>query len=1115
MTQAAQQRILDILEYWHKIEFFIPFDLSQVTDTQDDWKLRWLSRGELQDLSPDYFSQLNVPEERRITGFRLFVGVFDKAEILRSCAAALSAEQQFEQDERSDMEGRTCFARLALSAQGEPIFDPVSVSTAPWALGRAASHGLSGLGLEAFETAKMQLQDRLKNFTAQRAIAGKQNTDLPAPASLSGQDMLALADLFADWAGFTPDDGQPAILLEIVSGKKARLSQAVPPNAVGAAPLKQDDDDEEDGDEEGGEAAIEILNSFFIEDIERAMRALRNGEGSELLASYLTPLAPNQRVDLYTPAGREELIRMLHPACANRGHWLEDAQRSMSLMQQFAINAALGQLHDHGIFSVNGPPGTGKTTLLRELFAENIVRRAAALAKLERASDAFTGKQRVGFANSSDSTTISCLRSDLTGFEMVVASSNNAAVENISHDLPKSKQLGAEWGQSRYLQTVAQRLAAEDEDGNILPLPQGEQPWGLIACALGNSKNRRRFVSKFYYPNKNEEAAADPNCQNIRQWVASYQGPGFKQAVADYRLAALKVEERSAEVARCADLWTRLRGLDADTFCSEQRQALATASNADNAALLAQQQRQASLSELQGQLGELAETERLLDRAAPGFWARLLRSATARQHRTAVVENADAQRSARAAIADARRLQAACAAACAQTSAALEAATAALAERQHVWQSQQSELEALRERMDLLLPGSATDLELDRFQIHGLWQDPALAALRSALLAHALALHEAWLAEVARPQGGFGGNLFAVAKLLEGRRPDVAAHARLIWQSLFMVVPVVSTTFASLSRQFRDLDGASLGWLFIDEAGQAVPQAAVGALWRARRAVVVGDPRQIEPVFTVPLNLIRALSAQSVHTADDGYAPDKVSVQRLADDANRYGTLAVQPGTPGLWIGSPLRVHRRCADPMFSLSNAIAYEGKMVFGLKDRQPPVGLALGASAWIQLGGATAFKQVVPQQIGFAVELLVSLYARDGSLPAIYLISPFKAVKNELKKGVLAIDWKRRVPDRAAPKKKALQAWCKDMVGTVHTFQGKEQRAVIMILGADADHAGAAAWAASKPNLLNVALTRAQQHFYIVGDAAVWRALPYFSDALAILRRVDARAFIEDIV
>jgi superfamily I DNA and/or RNA helicase len=99
---------------------------------------------------------------------------------------------------------------------------------------------------------------------------------------------------------------------------------------------------------------------------------------------------------------------------------------------------------------------------------------------------------------------------------------------------------------------------------------------------------------------------------------------------------------------------------------------------------------------------------------------------------------------------------------------------------------------------------------------------------------------------------GFGANIFTINKLLSNQRLENPGQSLLIWQSLFMIVPVISTTFASLARQFRDLKPDSIGWLFVDEAGQAVPQAAVGGLWRAKRVIVVGDPLQIEPVFTLP-----------------------------------------------------------------------------------------------------------------------------------------------------------------------------------------------------------------------------------------------------------------------
>jgi superfamily I DNA and/or RNA helicase len=154
------------------------------------------------------------------------------------------------------------------------------------------------------------------------------------------------------------------------------------------------------------------------------------------------------------------------------------------------------------------------------------------------------------------------------------------------------------------------------------------------------------------------------------------------------------------------------------------------------------------------------------------------------------------------------------------------------------------------------------------------------------------------------------------------------------------------------------------------------------------------------------------------------------------------------------------------------------------------------------------------VVPQQVDLVAELLARLYQREGALPSLYIISPFKAVKNEVKKRVLGIDWSGAAGAPPAPKRKELELWCRDRIGTVHTFQGKEQSMVLMVLGADRGSAGAAAWAASKPNLLNVALTRAEHYIYIIGEAAVWRDQPHFSVAHACLRKTDAASFLRQL-
>ena len=140
----------------------------------------------------------------------------------------------------------------------------------------------------------------------------------------------------------------------------------------------------------------------------------------------------------------ENYRKWLGPERYPLGRW--PSEFSPALMQQMAINIALAEDNAGGCgnFSVNGPPGTGKTTLLKDIIAEYVVRRARLLADLNQPDDAFTetpllvksleaGKSQKTFGLQTGR--------GLSDYGILVTSCNNTAVENITFELPETSKL--------------------------------------------------------------------------------------------------------------------------------------------------------------------------------------------------------------------------------------------------------------------------------------------------------------------------------------------------------------------------------------------------------------------------------------------------------------------------------------------------------------------------------------------------------------------------------------------------------------------------------------------------------------------------------------------------
>lgn len=368
----------------------------------------------------------------------------------------------------------------------------------------------------------------------------------------------------------------------------------------------------------------------------------------------------------------------------------------------------------------------------------------------------------------------------------------------------------------------------------------------------------------------------------------------------------------------------------------------------------------------------------------------------------------------------------------------------------------------------------------DEFQVCAPWSDEEYVTARNQLSLKALRLHRAF---ILHSSDRIRGNLSVMTEILQGNaKPSLAARLA-AWQSLFLVVPMISTTLASLPRLFTGLGHESLGWFLVDEAGQATPQQVIGGLWRCQRAVVVGDPQQLEPIVTLPTSAQHALRRH--HQADEQWTPETTSAQGVADRLTRHGTaLPLQDSDEQVWVGAPLRVHRRCDRPMFEVSNDIAYGGTlMVYGTQH----TGQFPDENRWIDVRSQISTGHWVGAEGNALTDLFEQLVAQEVDLDDVRVISPFRDVVRGAKSQLSA---------HVGPE------FAKRNVGTVHTVQGKESDVIVLVLGSAPKSPGARLWAAERPNLLNVAVSRAKRRFYVVGNRLLWKDLRFFDRLAASL-------------
>lgn len=289
-------------------------------------------------------------------------------------------------------------------------------------------------------------------------------------------------------------------------------------------------------------------------------------------------------------------------------------------------------------------------------------------------------------------------------------------------------------------------------------------------------------------------------------------------------------------------------------------------------------------------------------------------------------------------------------------------------------------------------------------------------------------------------------------------------------------IPLWATTNLSVGRSIP-LAPALFGFLIVDEASQCDIASAIPLLYRAKRAMVVGDPMQL--TFVASLGADADYRLRQKHGILDVEPYERYSYRTKS----LYGLASTSAELPkdGLVM---LREHFRCDEGIAEYFNETFYSHRLiVLTDKDRlKQPAGSRLGI-LWTQVdadarsapsGGAISEAQI--QAIVSELQKLKNNSFRG----TVGVVTPFRAQANRIGDQAQKMD----LPERWDFKS-----------DTADGFQGGERDVILFSLVGGPDMPAGAEWFyQSDPNRFNVAISRARSVLHVFGDkewARSWAA------------------------
>lgn len=283
-------------------------------------------------------------------------------------------------------------------------------------------------------------------------------------------------------------------------------------------------------------------------------------------------------------------------------------------------------------------------------------------------------------------------------------------------------------------------------------------------------------------------------------------------------------------------------------------------------------------------------------------------------------------------------------------------------------------------------------------------------------------------------------------------------------------------------------------FMIIDEAGQVSPEVAIPSLVFAKKLLAVGDVFQIEPIWgvTESVDYKNAEKYKVIENEIDfkelkekGYLASSSSVMKLALHKSQF---KYKSNNGDFMDGVLLREHRRCLDPIINYSNKFVYQNSLILKggkehFKNHEYP------AIGYLHINGICEKHQTSNRNVVEAFTIIQWLKDQREIIEKAYnkplqeivaIVTPYSAQKEYIK-SLVKVNFSTEVSEAMT-------------VGTVHALQGAE-RAIIIFSPTNSDSRQPLFMDyGNKTNMLNVAVTRAKHSFLVFGNMEIFKMGQY---------------------